>query len=125
MESGAQKKQPLSACLSIPVSLKESPEANTLKLSSCKCFTFKTFTSEELEKISLENGEEFSSSDFVKDVTGVDNVCERAAVACAEAMGQKQNPCLVVKKIAKDGMTLALAERIPKICTWETKQAGL
>ena len=100
-------------------------EMGIMNLAQYYHVDFKTFTSEELEKISLENGEEFSSSDFVKDVTGVDNVCERAAVACAEAMGQKQKPCLVVKKIAKDGMTLALAERIPKICTWETKQADL
>lgn len=44
----------------------------------------------------------FSSSDFVREKTGVDNVCERAAIA---ACGGR----LLVKKTARDGMTVALA----------------
>lgn len=45
---------------------------------------------------------EFSSSDFVKKITGADNVCERAAAAC----GGK----IIVPKAAENGMTFALAE---------------
>ena len=44
---------------------------------------------------------EFSSSQFVKSVTGVDNVCERSAVL---AGGR-----LIKKKKAADGVTVALA----------------
>lgn len=45
---------------------------------------------------------DFSSSDFVKSVTGVDNVCERSAV-----FDKKQ---LIVSKTAYNGVTVAVAE---------------
>lgn len=45
----------------------------------------------------------FSSSDFVKSITGVDSVCERAAV-----LGSN-NGRLLCKKTAKNGVTVALA----------------
>lgn len=52
----------------------------------------------------LQNAEgDFTPSNFVKSVTGVDNVCERAAVL---ASGGR----LTVRKTAHDGMTLAIAE---------------
>lgn len=44
-----------------------------------------------------------SQSDFVKTITGVDNVCERAALA--------EGGKLLVPKIARDGVTVALALR--------------
>ena len=43
----------------------------------------------------------FSSSGFVQSVTGVDNVCERAALRNAET--------LLVKKTARSGVTVAAA----------------
>ena len=46
---------------------------------------------------------EFTSSDFVKRVTGVDNVCERAAAAAGGRV--------VVPKLAKNGVTVAVAEK--------------
>ena len=48
----------------------------------------------------------FSASSFVQETVGVDNVCERAAVLGAGAGAQ-----LLVKKTARDGMTLAIAKR--------------
>ena len=48
----------------------------------------------------------FSASAFVKAVTGTDNVCERAALLAAGAGGT-----LFVNKQAKEGMTIAIAER--------------
>ena len=54
------------------------------------------FSAEELETAEGE----FSTSDFVKGVTGVDNVCERAAVLRGER--------LIVKKTACDGVTVAV-----------------
>ena len=67
---------------------------------------FLTYSAEELERVEGE----FSESEFVKEVTGVSNVCERAALCGAGANGS-----LLRKKIAKDGMTLALATRAASI----------
>ena len=44
----------------------------------------------------------FTASNFVQSITGVDNVCERAAVLAAEGL-------LFVPKWAKDGVTFAVA----------------
>lgn len=51
---------------------------------------------------------DFTPSDFVRSVTGVDNVCERAALLGAER--------LLVKKTARDGVTAALALK-----AWEVR----
>ena len=48
----------------------------------------------------------FAASDFVKSVTGVDNVCERAAV-----VGAGRGAELVLGKTKRDGMTIAVARR--------------
>ena len=47
---------------------------------------------------------DYTASAFVQGVTGVDNVCERAAVLCAEGS-------LIEKKFARGGVTFALAAR--------------
>ena len=57
------------------------------------------YSAEELS----ETAGSFSSSDFVKKITGVDNVCERSAVRHS---GGK----LTVQKTAFDGVTVAVAE---------------
>ena len=44
---------------------------------------------------------DFTPSDFVRAVTGVDNVCERAALLGAEK--------LIVRKTAQNGVTVAAA----------------
>ena len=46
---------------------------------------------------------DFTPSDFVKSVTGVDNVCERAAV-CAGGR-------IILPKQAKNGVTVAVARK--------------
>lgn len=56
------------------------------------------FTAEELKAVPGD----FTPSAFVQNVTGVDNVCERAALIGAEK--------LIVKKTAGNGVTVALAE---------------
>lgn len=58
------------------------------------------YSSEELQKLPGS----FSASAFVKSITGVDNVCERAALLGAGKKGK-----LLVKKQALDGVTLAVA----------------
>lgn len=80
---------------------------------------FKTYSAGQLEGVELKEGE-FSQSDFVKEITGVSNVCERAALLCAEEMGKKDGAGLELRKTAGEGITLALATRSPKIITWET-----
>lgn len=65
---------------------------------------FLTYSAEQLKAVEGA----FSHSAFVESQTGVDNVCERAAVVSAGGP-------LVVKKSAKDGMTFALAKREEEI----------
>ncbi|MSS62508.1 cobalt-precorrin 5A hydrolase [Velocimicrobium porci] len=62
---------------------------------------FRTFQKEMLAQLIGE----FTESDFVEQVTGVSNVCERSAV-----LGSK-NGRLVQKKRAENGVTVAIAER--------------
>ena len=59
------------------------------------------------EKLNGAKGE-FTASAFVKDITGVDNVCERAAIVGADN--------LVVKKTAANGVTVAIAQERREIC---------
>ena len=51
---------------------------------------------------------DFSSSEFVKNTVGVDNVCERSAVLAAGPGAE-----LIIKKQAENGITLAVAKRRP------------
>lgn len=51
---------------------------------------------------------DFTASAFVKDITGVDNVCERAAIVGADN--------LIVKKTAANGVTVAIAQERCEIC---------
>lgn len=48
---------------------------------------------------------DFEESDFVKEKTGVGNVCERAAIIMAGNKGE-----FVLRKTSKDGMTLAIVK---------------
>lgn len=71
-------------------------------LAFCKKhgWPFQTYAAEQLR----EAPGSFTPSDFVRDVTGVDNVCERSAVLAAEG------GALTVRKTAGSGVTFALAE---------------
>lgn len=61
---------------------------------------YRTFSADELE-----NAEgDFDDSDFVRETVGTGNVCERSAVYAAGP-----NATLFLEKIAKNGMTLAVA----------------
>ena len=72
-------------------------------------FELRTYTAREL----METAGDFSSSMFVKKVTGVDNVCERSAVKCS---GGK----LILRKKAANGVTVAAAEK-PLVLDFERK----
>lgn len=63
------------------------------------------------EELNCAEGE-FSSSEFVLSIAGVDNVCERAALLCA---GQG---ALIEKKFVCDGVTIAVVNCKPEIKRW-------
>lgn len=63
---------------------------------------FVTYSKDELNAVEGT----FTPSPFVREITGTDNVCERAALACAGAGGG-----LLVSKQAADGVTVAVAKR--------------
>lgn len=62
---------------------------------------FQTYTAAELEEVECEGG--FTESSFVRQITGVGNVCERSALLAA---GRKK---LFQRKVAQDGVTVAIA----------------
>lgn len=67
---------------------------------------FETFSAEELREVSGE----YESSGFVQQITGVDNVCERAAMAALSGEEQKKAK-FICRKTAADGVTIALVCR--------------
>ncbi|MCI9307380.1 MAG: cobalt-precorrin 5A hydrolase [Lachnospiraceae bacterium] len=69
----------------------------------CKAYDaiFLTYSKEELEKVTCED--DFSESPFVKEVTGLGNVCERSAL---KASGRRK---LVQRKTVENGVTVAIA----------------
>ena len=80
------------------IDLKKEEEGLTA-LSRDLSVPFLTYSAEELQAVPGE----FTASSFVKATTGVDSVCERAAVKASSGE-------LIRKKTAADGMTFALAE---------------
>jgi len=64
------------------------------------------YTAEELNMLSGE----FTSSTFVKGITGVDNVCERAAYKSSEF------GAFIVRKTSKDGVTIAICAHKKEVC---------
>ncbi len=82
---------------------RKADEEGLLELSAVHRIPFVTFTAEMLEKAEGN----FSSSEFVKDTVGVDNVCERAAILLSAGKGE-----LVLPKKAKDGVTVAIVRRV-------------
>lgn len=84
-------------------------EMGLMTLAQYYHLPFVTFSAEELETVEGN----FTESDFVKGVTGVSNVCERSAMALAG-----EGAALVQKKIAENGMTLAVTKRVPVIRAW-------
>ena len=77
-------------------------ETGIIQFSNKYRIEFLTYTKEELMKIEGD----FSASEFVNSTVGVDNVCERSALLCAGKNGR-----ILQKKTAKNGVTLAVAER--------------
>lgn len=91
---------PEAFCQIASIDLKKD-EPGILALSQKYRIPFITYTEEELLGVQGE----FTASSFVKQITGVDNVCERSAV-----LGSGYGT-LVQKKVAADGVTTAVAAR--------------
>lgn len=81
---------------------KKKEEAGLIAICERKRIPFLVYTAEELSQM---NGT-FHASSFVETQVGVDNVCERAALA-----GCGRGGTLVYEKHARDGMTIAIAKR--------------
>ena len=95
-ETGISIKQ----ILALSSILQKRDEQGIIEWCQKEGIPFFTYSAEELREV---NGN-FTTSSFVKDQVGVDNVCERAAVkVCGE------NGKLIVPKIAENGMTIAIA----------------
>lgn len=81
------------------IDLKKEEEAICFLAAKYKS-KFVTYSSDELKQVKGE----FKESEFVLKTTGVGNVCERAALLVSN------NGTMIQKKIARDGMTLAIAK---------------
>ena len=77
----------------------KSQEKAIIELSKKYQVPFITYNAEALLKIKGN----FTTSSFVKKITGVDNVCERSTMACSKAKE------LFLRKTAKNGMTVAIS----------------
>ncbi|MEG1641853.1 MAG: cobalt-precorrin 5A hydrolase [Synergistaceae bacterium] len=95
---------PLSIAQIASIDLKKEEKA-ILALANKLSIPFCTFSAEELNSL---DGE-FTPSEKVKKVTGVDNVCERAAVLCS-------NGTLIANKTIYKGITFALAKTRRQKC---------
>ncbi len=83
---------------------RKKDEPGLLAFCKAHALPFATFPAETLAALPPpEDGEHFTASPFVAAATGVDNVCERAAVAVSEA------GALVARKMIFPGVTLAAA----------------
>ena len=76
---------------------------------------FVVYSAEELAAVEGD----FSESSFVREVVGVANVCERAALREAGS-GAK----LLAEKAARDGVTVAIAERKAVVKTWKRRSTS-
>ena len=88
------------ACIA-SVDLKKEEEG-ILKYADKNKIDYLTFTAEELSKVEGD----FTESEFVKEKTGVGNICERAALKACKYGGK-----LICSKSIYNGITLAIAKR--------------
>lgn len=82
---------------------RKADEQGLLELSCERGWGLRLHAAEELAAVPGS----FSSSAFVREVVGVDNVCERAACACGET--------LLLPRRSENGVTVALGCRVPQL----------
>lgn len=93
------------------IDIKKS-EMGLLILSQFLNIPFYTYSTEKLN--SVEGN--FSESDFVKKITGISNICERAAKLSSGEDGK-----IILKKTSFNGMTIALAKQESINLNWDDK----
>ena len=76
-------------------------EKGLLRWCMANRLPFLTYSAEELKQVKGD----FQESSFVKEKTGVDNVCERAAMKAANEEGT-----FILRKQAENGMTIAIVK---------------
>ena len=96
-----------SVCLLASIDLKKE-EAGIKACAEKLGVPFVTFSAGELEQVQSEDG--FTESTFVRSVTGVGNVCERSALKAAGTSW------LLIKKTARNGVTVAAAVKEYTVC---------
>ena len=96
--------QAISAIASIDL---KKDESGIVELAEKLSVPFMTFSAQQLNAVK----EQCSSSDFVKQITGVDNVCERSVYA---AGGER----IIVPKTVCDGMTVCVGMK-SFVCSFE------
>ncbi|MBR6477671.1 MAG: cobalamin biosynthesis protein [Lachnospiraceae bacterium] len=89
----------ISAIASIDLKAKEE---GLWELAQFHHLPFMTFSAKKLEEVEGD----YTKSEFEREITGTDNVCERAALCLAGPGGE-----LVKRKTAENGMTFAVAKR--------------
>ena len=89
---------PKRICKAASIDLKAN-ETGLLQFCKASGITLHTFSANELMQVTGV----FSHSDFAEKITGADNICERSAVLCSGGS-------LVIRKTARDGVTVAAAE---------------
>ena len=94
----AYRLAPQAVCQAASIDLK-GEEPGLLAFCRAHGWPFVTYSARQLAEVEGD----FTPSDFVRQVTGVDNVCERAALA--------QGGMLLAPKQAGEGVTMALARR--------------
>lgn len=87
----------------------KAEEQGLLELCQEMEVPFETYSSQTLSKVEGK----FTASPFVQTVTGIDNVCERAAMMNGDN--------LLVHKYAENGVTVALAAKAP-VLSWRDWQ---
>ncbi len=85
-------------CAVSSIDLKKT-EPGLLEFCQNRKLPFFTYSAEILDSAKGE----FTASDFVKHITGIDNICERSAVIHSHGK-------LILRKFAENGVTVALAE---------------
>lgn len=86
---------------------RKADEPGIVQLADRLGVPYLTYSSEELAAL---DGT-YAASPFVEETVGVDNVCERAAMAVCTYEAHCAGGELVVGKRARDGMTMAIARR--------------
>lgn len=83
----------------------KNEEAGLLDFARKKKIPLYFYSAEELSE--LEGG--FTPSKFVSQITGIENVCERASFMLAKSEGTKKlEECMVLPKSGKDGVTVSI-----------------